>query len=105
MMLLTTFVHTSCSIGPVSSLVTRALTVAPLKMGWGKSVCSLISKEADPRFPDEKYINRVHCISYVLISGVCVRRELIFPYVIFVIFKYIRFCLRRKALHSLGSEG
>ena len=33
------------------------------------------------------------------------RRELIFPYVIFVIFKYICFCLRRKALHSLGSEG
>ena len=44
------------------------------------------------------------CISYVLISGVCVRRELIFPYVIFVIFKCICFCLRRKALHSLGSE-
>ena len=37
------------------------------------------------------YIKRVH----VLISGVCVRRELIFPYVIFVII--IRFCLRRKA--------
>ena len=26
-----------------SSLVTRALTVAPLELGWEKSVCSLIS--------------------------------------------------------------
>ena len=87
-----------------SYLVTRALTVAPLELGWGKSVCSLISSDADPRHAEEKYIKRIHCISYVLISGVCVRRELIFPYVISVIIIYICLCLRRKALHSLGSE-
>ena len=33
-------------------------------------------------YVEEKYIKRVNCISYVLISGVCVRREHIFPYVI-----------------------
>ena len=30
-------------------------------------------------------IKRVHCVSYVLVSGVCVRRELVFPYVSIVI--------------------
>ena len=32
-----------------SSLATPALTVTPLEPRWGKSVCSLISKEAGPR--------------------------------------------------------
>ena len=35
--------------GISASLVTPALTVAPLEPRWGKSVCSLISQEADPR--------------------------------------------------------
>ena len=51
-----------------SSLVTRGLTMASLELGH-------IS------------IKRVHCVSYVLVSGVCVRRELVFPYVSIVIMK------------------
>ena len=77
--------------------------MAPLGVGWGK--VSLFSDfiRGNPRYAEEKYIKRVHCISFVLISEVDVWREHIFPYVIFVILNYT-FCLRIKALRSLGSE-
>ena len=32
-------------------------------------------------------IKRVHCVSYVSASGVCVRKKLVFPYVSIVIIK------------------
>ena len=54
-----------------SSLVTSALTVAPLEAGRGELVCSLISLGADLSHFCTPYIKRVHFISYVILPGVC----------------------------------
>ena len=90
-----------------SSLVTRALTVAPLELGVGKvsllfdfvggsptvcreeiyKACSLYIKPKQCAQKRPKTPSFHFTVYHVLISGVCVRRELIFPYFIFVIFK------------------
>ena len=59
-------------------MVTTALTVAPRSSPGGESQFVLWSHESDPRHVLEKYIKRVHCTSYVLISAVCVWIEPIY---------------------------
>ena len=54
-----------------SSLVTPALTVAPLEPGSGEAVCSLISYGGNLSHFCKIYIKRVHFISYVILPGVC----------------------------------
>ena len=87
-----------------SSLVTPALTVAPLEPRWGKSVCSLISQEADPR-PLLREIYKA-CSLYIICvnnRSSCVDRTYLSTYHI-ILYNYIHFHLRRKTLRSLRSE-
>ena len=89
-----------------SSLVTGAIDGSAAQVGAGKvSLFSDLIEDRPRSVRGEILIKCVHCMSYVLLSGVCVRRGLIFPYVIIIIVINIRFCLRRKALRSLGREG
>ena len=89
----------SVSSGGISS-------VGQSQFGAGKvSLFSDLIGDRPTSVRGEILIKRVHCVSYVLLSGVCVRRGLAFPYVIIIIIIMICSCLRRKALRSLGREG
>ena len=56
------------------------------RVGAGKvSLCSDFIGDRPTLVRGNISIKRVHCVSYVLVSGVCVRRELVFLYVSIVI--------------------
>ena len=80
----------SVSPGGISSVVLGYSRLDGGAARVGVITVSLFSDfVGDRRSVEDKYIKRVHCVSYVLISGVCMRRGHIFPYVIFVIIKNI----------------
>ena len=88
-------------LGGISSVVLR-----PSR--FEQSICKIPPILTNPNIDQFVAIRGIHglCGIEALISGVCVRTELIFPYVIFVIFKYIYVFafIEIKALRSLGSE-
>ena len=87
-------------------MVTGAIYGSAAQVGAGKvSLFSDLIEDRPTSVRGEILINRVHCMSYALLSGVCARRGLVFPYVIIKIVINIRSCLCRKALRSLGKEG
>ena len=65
-----------------SSLFTRAIDDSTARVGVGKvSLCSDLIGNRPTLVRGDISIKRVHCVSYVFISGVCVRRELVFSYI------------------------
>ena len=87
-------------------MVTRAIDGSAARVGVGKvSLFSDLIEDRPTSVRGEILIKRVHCVSYVLLPGVYVRRGLAFSYVIIIIIIKIRSCLRRKALRSFGREG
>ena len=90
----------------MSSVVTRAIDGSAARVGAGKvSLFSDLIGDRPTSVIGEILIKRVYCVSYVLLSEVCVRRGIAFPYVIIIIIMKIHSCLRRKALSSLVREG
>ena len=69
-------------------MVTRTIDGSAARVGAGKvSLFSDLIGERPTLARGDISIKRVHCVLYVLVSGVCVRRELVFPYISFVIIK------------------
>ena len=84
---------TCCSPGVAGGITSvvfgySCLDGGAARVGAGKvSLCSDFIGDRPALVRGDISIKRVHCVSYVLVSGVCVRRELIFPYVSIVIIK------------------
>ena len=76
-----------------SSMVTRAIDGSAARVGAGKiSLFEDLIEDRHTSVRGEILIKRVHCVSYVLLSGVYGRRGLAFPYVIIIIIIKIRSC-------------
>ena len=77
-------------------------------LGWCKDrekrACHLEGSRASSVRGDI-LIKHIHCVSFVLLSGVYERRGFVLPYVIIIIIIKIHSCHSRKALRSLGSKG
>ena len=58
-------------------MVTRAIDGSAARVGAGKvSLCSDLFGDSPTSVRGDIFIKRVHCVSNVLVSGVCVRKEL-----------------------------
>ena len=67
-------------------MVTCTIGGSAARVGAGKvSLCSDLIGDIPTLVRGNIFIKRVHCVSYVLVLGVCVRRGLVFPYVIIII--------------------